>query len=60
MAQPSFLSKGDQPRRTDTRWFEWTRILGQYQNLPGADPANNPKRTDSLRQIMLKVLKAVQ
>lgn len=61
MAQPSFLSFGDRPTRTDTKWFRWTRILGKVQNtLTSPDAANNPKRNDSLWAIKQKILRALQ
>lgn len=59
MPQPSFLST-DAPRRSDTLWFRWVRILSQYQNQVGADPDNNASRLDTIRQLKYKVLKAVR
>lgn len=58
MAEPAFLSGGDTPRRTDTRWTEAVRWLGQLQNMAGADAANNPRRTDSFRDILYKIARA--
>lgn len=60
MAQPTFLTSGDSPKRRDTLWFRWVRILSRYQNQPGASPANNPSRLDTIRQLKYKVLKAVR
>lgn len=60
MAQPTFLTSGDSPKRSDTLWFRWVRILSQYQNRAGADPANNASRLDTIRQLKYKVLKAVR
>lgn len=59
MSEPAFLNGGDTPRRTDTRWFRWLRILSQYQNRAGALPENNPSRLDTIRQIKQKVLYAL-
>lgn len=60
MAQPSFLSFGSTPTRTDTKWFRWTRILGRVQNnLASPNAANNPRRNDSLRDIKLKINRAL-
>lgn len=58
MPQPSFLSKGDTPQRTDTKWTEAVRWLGQLQNQAGADPANDPRRTDSYRNVLYKIARA--
>jgi hypothetical protein len=60
MAEPSFMGGGDTQRRTDSRWLRWCRFLGKLQNRPGSDPANNPRRMDSLRTLMEKALKALQ
>lgn len=60
MSQPAFLTSGDSPQRRDTKWFRWLRILGRLQNTAGANPANNPSRLDTLRQLKYKVLKAVR
>lgn len=59
MAQPTFVTSGDTPRRTDTTWFRWLRILSQYQNRVGAIAANNPSRLDTLRIFKQKVLYAL-
>lgn len=55
MAQPSFLSNGTTPLFTDSKWFLWARILGKYQNEAGAQPHNNPKPTDTVWQLKLKL-----
>lgn len=62
MALPSFFSDGSTPRRTDTRLIVWKKILGVIQDGlgGGADPDNDPKQTDTLRQTKQKVLKAEQ
>lgn len=59
MAQPAFLNGGTTPHRADTRWFRWVRILGEYQNQPGADPSNNPSRLDTIWWLKYKVLRAL-
>lgn len=59
MPEPSFLSGGDTPRRTDTRWTEAVRWLGTLQNEAGADPANNPSRTDSYNTVLRKIAAAI-
>jgi hypothetical protein len=59
MAEPVFLGDGTTERRTDSRWVRWVKILGAYQNSPGALAANNPLRGDPIRVIKQKVLNAV-
>lgn len=56
--QPDYLTEGTTPRRTDGRVRVWAKILGGLQNAAGADPANNPRRMDSRRQLKGKVNKA--
>jgi hypothetical protein len=58
MPEPSFLSFGDTSHRQDTKWTAAVRWLGQLQNQAGADPANDPKRTDSLWRILYKIARA--
>lgn len=60
MSQPSYYSSGTTPKPGDTRLVRWTKILGWWQNLDGADAANDPKRGDTLRRIMEKLAKAVK
>lgn len=55
MAEPSFLSFGDTPHRQDTKWTAAVRWLGQLQNQAGSDPENNPRRTDSYRDVLYKI-----
>lgn len=57
--EPSFISDGATPRRTDSRWFRWLKILGVIQNEAGADPDNNPRRSDTIRMLQEKVNKAL-
>lgn len=57
--QPEYYAEGTSPLPQDTRLRVWTKILGGYQNLPGADPANDPKKEDTLRIIKEKTLRAV-
>lgn len=59
MPEPSFLSNGDTPQRQDTRWTEAVRWLGTLQNQSGADPANNPRRTDTYNMILKKIAAAI-
>lgn len=60
MAQPEFLSGGDTPRRTDTDWTAAVRWLGRIQNhLASPDPNNNPRKQDSLQQILTKIARAL-
>lgn len=47
------------PKTTDTRLWEWKKILQYYQNLVGSKPHNNPKITDTYRQTLVKVLRAL-
>lgn len=57
--QPDYYAEHTTPLQQDTRLRVWTKVLGHYQNLPGADPANNPEKQDTLRIIRQKTLKAV-
>lgn len=59
MPEPAFLSFGETPHRQDTDWTEAVRWLGSLQNLPGANPDNNPRRTDSLNTILKKIAAAL-
>lgn len=47
------------PTKTDTKNVRWTKILNFYQNQSGALAHNNHKLTDSLRTVMVKVLRAI-
>lgn len=41
--------------------MRWAKILGKIQNnLASPSAANNPKRNDSLHQIKMKILRALQ
>lgn len=55
MPEPSFLGDGTTQRRSDTRWLVTAKWLGVFQNLPGALPANNPRRSDGLRVLREKI-----
>lgn len=57
--EPSFLGDGADPRRTDTKWLRWVKMLGQYQNEAGALAANNPLRGDPIRVVKQKLLCAI-
>jgi len=59
MAEPTFLGDGPDQKRNDSSWIRWVRILGRYQNLAAALPANNPRRSDGIRVIKQKVLCAL-
>lgn len=59
MAEPVFLGDLDVPRRSDTKWLRWTKMLGQYQNRSGALSANNPRRSDGIRVVKQKLLNAI-
>lgn len=59
MAQPSYYATGTTPNRTDPKLKRWTRILGVYQNRPGAQASNNPLPTDPVRRIKEKILNAI-
>lgn len=39
---------------TDQKWDVLYKIVGTYQNLPGADPANNPKWNDTKWDLLRK------
>lgn len=60
MPEPSFLGDADDPRRSDTKWLRWTKMLGQYQNRPGTLPENNPRRSDGIRVVKQKLLNSIQ
>jgi len=56
----AFLSGGDTPRNSDTNWTEAVRWLIRVQaNATSPDPANNPRRTDSLWRILFKIARAL-
>jgi hypothetical protein len=59
---PAFLSGGTTPKRNDTKWLIWCRILGLRQNQLGsaAAPENNPRKSDTIRTLKDKVLKTLQ
>lgn len=59
MAQPVILSDDDTPNVHDTMWRIRAKILGYYQNQPGALPANDPSPTDTRWKQKLKILKAL-
>lgn len=55
-----FLSGGETPRNQDTNWTEAVRWLIRVQNnATTPDPANNPRRTDSLWKILKKIAAAL-
>lgn len=60
MAQPSFLTNGTTPLPTDTKHTLLRRTLGAYQNRAGANSANDPKITDTKRQLRVKILKSIK
>lgn len=57
--QPTFLAHGTTPNVSDSRWMIWCRILGAYQNMAGADPANNPHLSDTIWTLKHKINKAL-
>lgn len=59
MPEPSFLSDAAVPRRSDTKWLRWVKMLGEYQNRTGSLPANNPNRGDGIRVVKQKLLNAI-
>lgn len=60
MAEPSYYLEGNASRRQDTQLRVRTKQLGVVQSSAGADPAFNPRRTDSLRIVRQKLLKAIR
>lgn len=60
MAEPSFFTDGATPRRTNTRWELTAKWLGVIQNNLGgsANSANNPRRDNTRRQLLVKINKA--
>lgn len=57
--QPYFFSEGFLPRYGDSKWRRWMKILGEIQSQPGSDPANDCNRTDPIRRIKYKILRAL-
>ncbi len=55
----NFLT-GYLPSSTDTRRVRWAKVLDYFQALPDAQSTNNLKRNDTLRGILVKVLRAVK
>lgn len=47
------------PLNTDTKRTRWARVLLYYQSLSDALAANSLDNTDSLRAILVKVLRAI-
>ena len=44
----------------NSRLILWKKILQYYQNQSGALAHNNPKQTDTLRETLVKLLRALQ
>lgn len=60
MPEPLFLGDITTPRRSDPKWIRWTKMLGVYQNRPGAIAENNPRRSDGIRVVKEKLLSAIR
>ena len=48
------------PTQTDTRNVRWKKVLNYYQNQSGALAKNNWSQKDSLRSLLVKVLKSIK
>lgn len=58
---PEFYPEGSTPRRGDTRYRRWMKILGAAQEMTtSANAENNPRNGDSLQTIKMKVNRAIQ
>ena len=55
---PSFYGSDIQVRAGDTRLMRLVKQLGVLQNLPLADPVNNPARHDTYRITLYKLCRA--
>ena len=56
MAQPTWLSDGTTPRRTDTRRIITAKWLGALQNMLGTTfAANDPHPHDTWRVLLEKI-----
>lgn len=60
MSNPTYYSEGTTPRLKDTKYKVWTKILGAIQNNVAANPAYNPRKSDTLRQVKQKINKAIR
>jgi hypothetical protein len=56
---PTFDLDGYTPRRTDGKARAWRKIVGWKQSQAGANPANNPARTDTIVQSKRKFEKGL-
>lgn len=57
--QPSYRASGHTGKITDPKRVRWENILGAIQSNPGALPKNNPAKTDTIRAIKVKILRAI-
>lgn len=57
--QPSYRASGHTGKITDPKRVRWENILGAIQSNPGAFPKNNPAKTDTIRAIKVKILRAI-
>jgi hypothetical protein len=48
------------PSPTDTKNQRWTKILIFFQSQPGSKAHNNHNPNDSLRTLLVKVLRAIK
>lgn len=56
---PVNYASGTTPEPTDARLVRWTKMLLFFQGQAGADPTNDPLPGDSLRNILVKLLRAI-
>jgi len=53
--QPTFMADGSTPNPNSTRWEVWAKIAGALINGGLGTAADAPLRTDSIRQLKVKV-----
>lgn len=54
----TFMAFNTQANWSDQKWDVLYKIVGALQNLPGADPENNPKWNDTKWDLLRKWEKA--
>lgn len=57
--QPSYRASGHTGKITDPKRVRWENILGAIQSNAGSLPKNNPAKTDTIRAIKVKILRAI-
>jgi len=52
---PFFLSDGSNPRKTDSRWYRWVKILSASNDICGGNALNHASINDTIAQLQTKV-----